>query len=464
MIKIQNIYYMLAYAYQVLQEKGYASCGTEKFENTADLLSAILVKGVSKQVKRGLGRTYIEETEPLSSLRGKIDVNESLKQQTMIKHQLVCTYDEFSVDSYMNRILKSTMELLLRYDIPKTRKKEIRNLLMYFRDVKSIDVHTINWRFRFHRNNQSYQMLMAICNLIVKGLLQTTADGSMKLMHYLDEQRMCRLYEKFILEYYRKHYPQLNPASPQIKWALDDGVNMMLPTMQSDIVLEYKDKTLIIDAKYYAHTTQVQYDKHTLHSNNLYQIFTYVKNKAVLGGDVSGLLLYAKTDEDIQPNNTYMMSGNRISVKTLDLNCDFSEIAAQLNAIADEFINEKVIVSEQDKRKIHDFAVNWQEKFSDTASDYIELVEHHLGDECVALGFEMDCGNAFTEKYGKAAFDSRALGQVIDSVDDVMLLGSAIFSRWRYFNHWAYTGAEILEPQNIEWFNMALTRLKNLTA
>ena len=102
MIKIQNIYHMLAYAFQILREKGYASCGTEDFENTADLLSAILVKGVSIQIKRGLGRTYIEQTEPLSCLRGKIDVSESIKQQTLIKQQLVCTYDEFSEDMYMN--------------------------------------------------------------------------------------------------------------------------------------------------------------------------------------------------------------------------------------------------------------------------------------------------------------------------------------------------------------------------
>ena len=50
------------------------------------------------------------------------------------------------------------------------------------------------------------------------------------------------------------------------------------------------------------------------------------------------MLLYAQTDEAVQPDNTYMMSGNRISVKTLDLNCDFSVIAAQLNAIVDTFI------------------------------------------------------------------------------------------------------------------------------
>lgn len=338
MIRIQNIYHMLAYAFQILREQGYASCGMEEFENTADLLSAILAKGVSVQIKRGLGRTYIEKTEPLSCLRGKIDVTESIKQQTIIKQQLICTYDEFSVDSYMNRILKTTMELLLRNDIPKSRKKELRNLLLYFKDVGTLDVHSINWNFRFNRNNQSYQMLMSICYLVIKGLLQTTADGTVKLMQFLDEQRMCRLYEKFILEYYRKNYPQIKTAASQIGWALDDGISAMLPTMQSDIMLTFGNKTLIIDAKYYGHTMQTQYDVHTLHSNNLYQIFTYVKNKAAAGGEVSGMLLYARTDEAIQPDNTYMMSGNRISVKTLNLDCPFHTIAEQLNSIADSFL------------------------------------------------------------------------------------------------------------------------------
>ena len=44
--------------------------------------------------------------------------------------------------------------------------------------------------------------------------------------------------------------------------------------------------------------------------------------------EVSGMLLYAKTDEEIIPNNQYLMSGNKISVRTLDLDCDFTEIAA----------------------------------------------------------------------------------------------------------------------------------------
>lgn len=343
MIQVQNVYHMLAYAFQILKGQGYASCGTEEFENTADLLSAILVRGVAVQIKRGLGRAYIEETEALSCLRGKIDVEESIKRQTVIKQQMVCIYDEFSVNSYMNRLLKTTMELLLRYDIPKTRKRELRNLLLYFKDVEAIDIHSINWRFNFNRNNQSYQMLMSVCCLIIKGLLQTTADGSVKLMDFLNEQQMCRLYERFVLEYFRRHYPQVNASSAQIGWALDDDMSEMLPTMQSDIMLTYGNKTLIIDAKYYEHILQRKYNTNKIHSGNLYQIFTYVKNKAMSGGEVAGMLLYAGTDEEIQPDNTYMMSGNKISVRTLNLNCDFSEIASELNGIAEEFMGNNTI-------------------------------------------------------------------------------------------------------------------------
>jgi len=83
--------------------------------------------------------------------------------------------------------------------------------------------------------------------------------------------------------------------------------------------------------------TQQQYGTNTLHSNNLYQIFTYVKNKEFelreLKHTVSGMILYAQTDEDVIPNNTYQMSGNQISVRALNLNQDFSKISEDLNSI-----------------------------------------------------------------------------------------------------------------------------------
>lgn len=339
MIPIQNVYYMLSYAFQVLNEQSYMNIATEQFHNTAELMAAILEKSIALQLKRGLGKEYISQMETLSSLRGKIDIAESIKTQSMMRKQLICTYDEFSVNSTMNRIIKSTVELLLCSNISKQRKKSLRKLMVYFGEVDFIDLHTVNWNVQYNRNNQTYRMLISICYLVVKGLLQTQSDGRKKLMDFLDEQRMCRLYEKFILEYYRKEFKnQIVADASQIPWQLDNEENDMLPVMQSDIMLQRGDRVLIIDAKYYEHSTQVQFDKHTLHSGNLYQIFTYVKNKEYELKDkdhkVSGMLLYAKTDEEIYPNNVYQMSGNQITVRTLDLNLPFSEIAEQLNTIA----------------------------------------------------------------------------------------------------------------------------------
>jgi 5-methylcytosine-specific restriction enzyme subunit McrC len=104
------------------------------------------------------------------------------------------------------------------------------------------------------------------------------------------------------------------------------------------------DYTLIIDAKYYSKTMQQRSDDHkrTLHSNNLYQMFTYVKNyDKNHTGNVSGMLLYAKTEEIITPDADFIIDGNKISAKTLDLNVPFSLIAKRLDDIVDKFTLER---------------------------------------------------------------------------------------------------------------------------
>ncbi len=327
---------MLSYAFKVLKEEGYRKIQTESFENTAELLSEILIIGVSKQIKQGLVRDYIDVTETTSSIRGKINITESITSQSFIKRQLNCTYDEFSENCYLNQIIKSTLTLLVKSDISHMRKKKIRNILLYFREVDIIDVKKINWKMRFDRNNQTYKMLINICYLAIKGVIHTERSGEVKLMEFSDEM-MSRLYEKFILNYYKKEHPKISASSSKIDWQIDDGIDFLLPKMLSDVMLEYSDKILIIDAKFYSHNTTQNYGKDMHHTTNLYQIFTYVKNKdiEVKGNDmeVSGMLLYARTNEDIQPDSDYVMSGNKISVKTLDLNQDFEIIKNQLDDI-----------------------------------------------------------------------------------------------------------------------------------
>ncbi len=56
---------------------------------------------------------------------------------------------------------------------------------------------------------------------------------------------------------------------------------------------------------------------------------------------VSGTLLYAKTNKGMTFDNNYLMSGNQISVKTLDLNVEFNDFRRQLNLIAENYFEIK---------------------------------------------------------------------------------------------------------------------------
>lgn len=344
-IFIKNIYYMLAYAFEILNQGGYEDIAVEEFENIHNLFAAILAKGIGRQLKQGLYREYIDKKEDIAVVRGKIDMPGTIRDRLARKRVLTCEYDELSENNLLNQILKTTVMLLLHHaKVEQKYKDELKKEMLFFSGVYTVDPVSVRWSsIYFQRNNNTYRMLISLCRLILEGMLLTTDSGEYKLASFVDEQRMNRLYEKFILEYYAKECPQVKATASQIRWILDDGIGTMLPSMQSDIMLTKGSDVLIIDAKYYTHTTQVQYDVHTLHSGNLYQIFTYVKNKDAEFGDkehsVSGMLLYAATDEDIQPDNSYMMSGNRISVKTLDLNQPFEKIAEQLNSIVCENFN-----------------------------------------------------------------------------------------------------------------------------
>ncbi len=345
-ILIKNIYHMLTYAFRTLKQENYESVAKENFDNIHDLLAAILAKGIGQQLKQGLYREYISQKEDLALVRGKIDMPGTIRNKMARKQRLSCEYDELSENNLLNQILKTTVFILIRQnEVSAERKSDLKKEMLFFANVDTLEPKTIKWStIRFQRNSQTYQMLIALCQFILDGMLLTTEHGEYKLASFMDEQKMYRLYERFVLEYYRKEYKhtRLKVDAPQIEWVLAvDDDDAQLPKMQSDIVLSYGDKTLIIDAKYYSRATQVQFGKHSIWSHNLYQIFTYVKNKEASCGDgdheVAGMLLYAKTEEEIQPEGEYHMSGNKISVKTLNLNREFDEIKRTLDGIVEEY-------------------------------------------------------------------------------------------------------------------------------
>lgn len=200
-ILIKNIYYMLSYAFTTLNQSNFEDVATEEFDNMHDLFAAIISKGIGQQLKQGIYREYLNHTEELAVVRGKIDMPGTIKNRIARERVLTCEYDELSENNFLNQILKTTVMLLLRQkEVKGEYKDELKNRMLFFVNVDTIDLTSVKWSaIRFQRNNQTYRMLISLCQLITEGMLLTTEQGEHKLASFIDEQRMSRLYEKFIL-------------------------------------------------------------------------------------------------------------------------------------------------------------------------------------------------------------------------------------------------------------------------
>ena len=125
------------------------------------------------------------------------------------------------------------------------------------------------------------------------------------------------------------------------------------------------------------------------------------------------------------------------------------------------FLNDDEIEKRWRKR-VHAFAVTYLNLYKEIHSTEKDVCET-FADECFALGIQMDCEKRFVGKYGtEPTENASALKSIIDIVDDIDVLSSEIFSKWRYVTHWSYAES-CLDEKNREWFIVAFSRLVELT-
>lgn len=113
------------------------------------------------------------------------------------------------------------------------------------------------------------------------------------------------------------------------------------------------------------------------------------------------------------------------------------------------------------KKEIHLFAKEWQKKFlADKAP--LDDFENNFGDACIKLGFQMDCGEECNKQCPELMNSiGKDIHNIVASISDLELLGSALFSYWRYLTHWAWIYD--LNQDTCEWFVIVLERIKDLT-
>ena len=140
------------------------------------------------------------------------------------------------------------------------------------------------------------------------------------------------------------------------------------------------------------------------------------------------MLLYAKTDEDIYPENEYSMSGNTIYVKTLDLDCDFNYIRKQLDENIAKLTELRDSLIEKILDRIPEANLNGDRvnRLPNNANFRFASIE---GEGLIlrldAKGINGATGSACSSKSLKASYVLSALGLedvdvVVDAIDEVV--------------------------------------------
>ena len=132
-IPIENIYYLLCYAWNKLDEKDRVDVAIDDKTELLDLFAKVLINASRMLIKRGIDKSYIDYTSEIAGVKGKLAISQTLKSNLLFKQKTICTFDEFSANILSNQILVTTIYTLIRIKgLDNELKAELRSLLRMF--------------------------------------------------------------------------------------------------------------------------------------------------------------------------------------------------------------------------------------------------------------------------------------------------------------------------------------------
>lgn len=336
-IPIQNIYYLLCYAWNKLEERDIVDVPVEDCTNIIDLLAKVLVGATTHLLKRGLDRGYIEHHEDRPSLRGKIIFNPSLKRTLFHQGKAHCHFDDLHYNVLHNQILKTTIHrLILVKDLDPELKERLVGIYRRLHGIEEIELSGKVFKsVHLHRNNYFYGFPLKVCELVYENLLVGDRAGDARFRDFLRDKKMWQLFQEFVRNFYYLELPGFRVTASGIPWkghGLSEQATASLPRMNTDITLKSDNRNIIIDTKFYRQALVSHHGKEMVRPDHLYQLFAYIKNAADHEAPhlYEGMLLYPSVDENLDLQ--YELQGHRISVRSINLNQDWKRIHKDLLA------------------------------------------------------------------------------------------------------------------------------------
>ena len=185
---------------------------------------------------------------------------------------------------------------------------------------------------RYDRNNRTYELLMSVCFMAMRRHLPRLDGGDLGLAMIDDEQAFSALFEHFLLEYYRRHFPQLGASSRRV--CADKAAPPFVPRMLTDVSLSHGGRTLVIDAKCYGEIFAMNFGKRRLTADHVRQIYYYTSH----AGDAEHAFGPAGVRRHRRGGRAGMLDGQRVPARMPHAGSrgDFDAISAALDAIAQE--------------------------------------------------------------------------------------------------------------------------------
>ncbi|MDG1463124.1 MAG: 5-methylcytosine-specific restriction endonuclease system specificity protein McrC [Gammaproteobacteria bacterium] len=338
-IPVKNIYYLLSYAWDRLPESEVTDVSGLESTELVDLFATVLSGGINHLLRRGLDQGYLLHDEEIAGVRGRINVARTARRMLLAHGRAHCEFDELSIDTQPNRILRATVRRLLKAkNVDKELRLKLRGLDRELRDVTEVPLTKHLFRsVQLHGNNRYYRFLLNICEMALDMSLVDEEEGAYRFRDFIrDERAMARLFESFLFNFYRIERPDLRLKKERIYWqasSSSDPELRFLPTMETDISVRNKPhtETLIIDAKFYEQTFQKHYDKESVHSANLYQLASYLRNLEYREGpdsQAAGMLIYPVVERSVRLS--YELNGHPMQIATVNLNAEWQDIRAEL--------------------------------------------------------------------------------------------------------------------------------------
>jgi 5-methylcytosine-specific restriction enzyme subunit McrC len=322
-IPIQNLYYLLCYAWDRLDQGSLVDVSRIPSTELVDLFATVLVKGVEHLVRRGFELRYSPQEEQLRGIRGRIDML-STQRRFLVQHgRAACLFDELTTNTLPNQILKATLRALATDPaIDRANRTAVLRIARELSNVEDIALTSQSFRrVQLTGNNRFYRFLLNICELVHGAWLTSEEEGHYRFRSFLrDEKRMALVFQYFVYNFLRIERSDLTVFRENINWKADsneDAKLSLLPEMRTDISVINADRKLIIDTKYYRETLSEYYGSRKIHSQNLYQLLSYLLNVRQGDEKVEGVLLYPTVDQSLRI--TYSILGIPVTIQTLDL-------------------------------------------------------------------------------------------------------------------------------------------------